>query len=85
MAELRGRKRNPGPYLAAVLVSLWVVCWIVFMGFLRKAVWAGVPYITWSMIVFGVIAIIVSVIAIPLFDRYEKSCNERDVAGRKPL
>jgi uncharacterized membrane protein len=63
--------KNPGIYLAILLIGLWILCWIVFLGFLRRAVWAGVPAITWSMIVFGVIAIIVSIIAIPIFKKFE--------------
>ena len=66
-----GSRRNPGPFFAWFLIALWILCWIVFMGFFRKDVWAGVPAITWSMIVLGIVAIIVSVIAIPAFKRFE--------------
>lgn len=64
---------NPGLYFGVILIVLWVVCWIVFMGFMRKVVWAGVPAITWAMIAFGVVAIIVSIIAIPVFKKFESS------------
>lgn len=64
--------KNPGFYFAAILIGLWVLCWIVFMGFFRKDVWAGVPAVTWSMIAFGIVAIIISIIAIPVFKKFEK-------------
>jgi uncharacterized membrane protein len=63
--------KNPGLYLGRILIVLWILCWIVFMGFFRKQVWAGVPAITWAMIVFGVVAIIVSIAAIPIFKKFE--------------
>ena len=65
--------KNPGFYLAAFLIILWLLCWVLFMGLFRKASWAGLPAITWSMIGVGLVAIIVSIAAIPIFNRFEKN------------
>jgi hypothetical protein len=65
--------KNPGVYLGLLLICLWTLCWAVFMGFFRKTVWNGVPAVTWSVIAFGILAIIVSVIAIPLFNNFENN------------
>ena len=64
--------RNPGLWLAACLFGLWLLCWAVLLGPLRAAQFGGLPLITWSQILLGVLAIIVSIVAIPLLIRWER-------------
>jgi hypothetical protein len=64
--------RNPALWLAASLFGLWVLCWIVLMGPLRAVQVAGLPLITWSQILLGVLAIVVSIVAIPFLNRWER-------------
>ncbi len=64
--------RHPGLWLAAFLFGLWLLCWVVFFGPLRAVQVAGLPLITWSQILLGVLAIVVSIVAVPLLDRWER-------------
>ncbi len=63
--------RSPGVRLALVLAALWVLSWVLFQGLLPDARLAGLPLVTWSHILVGVLAVAFGLIAIPLLDRWE--------------
>jgi len=65
--------RSPGMIWGLVIFVLWLVCWIILMPFLPKAQILGIPLITWSQILLGVFAIVISIVAIFQLEQWEKS------------
>jgi hypothetical protein len=65
--------KNPGLILGIVIFFIWLLCWIGLMGRFSSIQLAGIPIITWGMIVIGVTAVIASVIAIPILSKWEDS------------
>lgn len=64
---------NPGLFMGALLFCIWLLCWAVLMGVFRGSQIGGLPLITWSQIILGVLAVVVGVIAVPLLDKWERS------------
>ncbi len=58
--------------LSLMLVALWVVSWIVFLGWTPEARMSGLPMIAWAQILLSVLGVVVTVVAIPLFEKWEK-------------
>ena len=65
--------RNPGILLGIIIFVLWILCWIVFMVAFRNVLIAGIPLLTWSQIVLGALAIVISGLAIMPLDKWERS------------
>jgi hypothetical protein len=64
--------RNPGMRLSLLLVALWVGSWIVFLGWTPEARMGGLPMIAWAQIVLSALGVVLTVVAIPLFEKWEK-------------
>jgi hypothetical protein len=65
--------KNPGLFLGIVIFGAWLLCWIGIIGRFSSIQLAGIPVITWGMIVIGVAAVIASVLAIPALSKWEDS------------
>lgn len=65
--------RNPGLVLGIAIFCVWLLCWVGLLGRFSTILVAGIPLITWGMMAIGVIAIIVSIIAIPALSKWEDS------------
>ncbi len=65
--------KNPGLYLGIVIFGAWLLCWIGIIGRFSSIQLAGIPLITWGMIVIGVVSVIASVVAIPVLSKWEDS------------
>ena len=72
MLKDRSLWRNPGMRLSLLLMALWVGSWIVFLGWTPEARMSGLPMIAWAQIVLSVLGVVITVVAIPLFERWEK-------------
>jgi hypothetical protein len=68
-----GAMRSPGVCLALIIGVLWVLSWIVGLLIAPGVRLGGVSLLTWSHIFVGVVAIVFSLIAIPLLERWESS------------
>jgi hypothetical protein len=62
---------SPGVRLSLVLAALWVLSWILFAGLFPGARLAGLPLVTWSHILVGILAVAFGLVAIPLLERWE--------------
>jgi hypothetical protein len=65
--------RNPGIVLGIIIFVAWILCWIVFMVAIPNVMIAGLPLLTWSQIVLGAVAVIISGLAIMPLDKWERS------------
>lgn len=65
--------QNPGFFVAVALFLVYLVCWALLLGIFRGAAFAGLPLITWSMIILGVAGVCLSVIFIYTIDKWEKN------------
>jgi hypothetical protein len=65
--------RNPGLFLGVLIFAVWLLCWVLFMGPLGHIVIAGLPLLTWSQIVLGIVAILISAASIIPLDKWERS------------
>ena len=72
MLNDRSLWRNPGMRLSLLLMALWVGSWIVFLGWTPEARMSGLPMIAWAQIVLSVVGVVVTLVAIPLFEKWEK-------------
>lgn len=68
----KGAWSHPGFKYGFIMVALYFLSWLFFMGFMPKSVVGGLPLITWSMIILGVLAVCVSVALIGPMERHEK-------------
>jgi hypothetical protein len=59
--------------LGIIIFVLWLLCWIFFMVAFRNVAILGLPLLTWSQIVLGAIAIVISALAIIPLDKWERS------------
>lgn len=64
--------QNPGFIVAVALFVVYMVCWVLFMGIFRGAALAGLPLITWSQVILGVLGVCLSVVLIYTIDKWEK-------------
>jgi hypothetical protein len=64
--------KNPGMRLALLLVALWIGSWIVFLGVAPEARMTGLPLIAWAQILLSALGVVVTLVAIPLFEKWEK-------------
>lgn len=62
---------HPGLSLTLVLVILYALSFVLFLGFMPRAQVAGLPIFTWSLISVGVLAVILSVVFIYRIERWE--------------
>lgn len=64
--------KNPGLLTGVLLLGTWLLCWLVLMGFLRTDQLAGLPLITWSQIILGILAVVLSAVLILPLDKWER-------------
>ena len=71
MAQKSTFLKNPRLKLALLLGAVWLASWalLAFPG--DDAEMLGLPLITWSHISLGVLAVVVSVCSVFLFERWE--------------
>jgi hypothetical protein len=62
---------HPGLSLAIVIVALYVVSLVVFLGILPSAQVAGLPLVTWSLMLVGALAVCLSVVFIYRMGNWE--------------
>ena len=64
--------KNPGMRLSLLLMALWIGVSVVFLGLMPELQIKGLPMIAWAQIVLSVLGVLVTLIAIPLFETWEK-------------
>jgi hypothetical protein len=64
--------RNPGMRLSLLLLALWAVSHVVFLGWKPDARMTGLPMIAWAQILLSVLGVLLTLVAIPLFDKWER-------------
>jgi hypothetical protein len=71
---IRGNKttiRYWGLSWAIFIFCLWLIFWVILMGFFPKVQIAGIPVITWSQIFLAIFAICVSIFGIFKLERLD--------------
>ncbi|MCX7012597.1 MAG: hypothetical protein NTW86_08545 [Candidatus Sumerlaeota bacterium] len=68
-------KMHPGAVIAVLLIVVNLLSWLLFMVFFREGQFLGIPWITWSQIFLGLLAIAISIIAIFVMEKWEKGQN----------
>lgn len=63
--------KNPGMWLACILLLLWLASWVAFLGLTPGAKLAGIPLVALSQILLGALGVGFTIIAIPLFEKWE--------------
>ena len=72
MLNDRSLWRNPGMRLSLLLLALWVASHVVFLGWKPDARMTGLPMIAWAQILLSVLGVLLTLVAIPLFDKWER-------------
>ena len=62
---------HPGLSLAIVVVVLYAISLVVFLGFFPGTMVAGLPLLTWSLILVSVLAVCLSVVFIYRMESWE--------------
>jgi hypothetical protein len=58
--------------LSLIIVASWIASWVVFLGLMPQAKMAGIPLFAWSQLLLSAIGVVFSMIAIPMFEKWEK-------------
>jgi hypothetical protein len=64
--------KNPGLRLSLILLVLWIGAHVLFLGFRPDARWTGLPVIAWAQIAISALGVLLTLVAIPLFDKWER-------------
>jgi len=64
--------KNPGMRLSLLLLALWMGAHVLFLGWKPDARMTGLPTIAWAQIVISAVGVVFTLVAIPLFDRWER-------------
>ena len=64
--------KNPGIVLSLLLMALWIVSWIVFLGCDPEARMTGLPMFAWSQILISALGVLATLVAIPMFEKWER-------------
>lgn len=72
MLNERSLWKNPGMRLSLLLLALWIGVSIAFLGCTPEMQVKGLPMIAWAQIALSVLGVLVTLVAIPLFDRWER-------------
>ena len=64
--------KNPGLRLSALLLALWIGAHVLFLGFKPEARMTGLPVIAWAQIAISALGVLLTLVAIPWFDKWEK-------------
>ena len=72
MDNTRMSFKSPGMIWALVILILWLLCWIILMPFTPQVQVFKIPLMTWSQVLLGVFAVVISVIAISQLAKWEK-------------
>ena len=72
MLNDRPLSKNPGLRLSVLLLALWIGAHVLFLGCRPDARMTGLPMIAWAQIAISALGVVLALIAIPWFDRWER-------------
>ena len=72
MLNDRSLWKNPGMRLSILLLVLWIGSWLLFLGWKSESRMAGLPVFAWSQMVLSTLGVLLTLVAIPWFDKWEK-------------
>jgi len=58
--------------LALLLLALWIGVHVVFLGWRPDVRMTGLPMIAWAQILLSVLGVLLTLVAIPLLDKWER-------------
>jgi len=64
--------KNPGMRLSLLLLLLWIGAHVLFLGCRPDARMSGLPMIAWAQIAISLLGLAATLVAIPLFDKWER-------------
>ena len=72
MLNPRSFWKNPGMRLSLLLLALWIGAHVLFLGCKPDARMTGLPMIAWAQIAISAVGVVLTLVAIPLFDKWER-------------